>query len=121
MLPTVRPRRSCSTSPTTDLTSSTNGSRCIRRIDDRCPSCHSLANHRDNVRSTRAWMYSVQFLCSTFGSAGDVFPMLGLALALRERGHDIVFATNGHFESLVRAHGLAFDPLGTEQDYQDCL
>ncbi len=29
------------------------------------------------------------FLCSTFGSAGDVFPLLGLALALRERGRVI--------------------------------
>ncbi|MFO1093651.1 MAG: glycosyltransferase [Planctomycetaceae bacterium] len=60
----------------------------------------------------------MQFLCSTFGSAGDVFPMLGLALALYERGHEILFVTNGHFESLVRGHGLPFEPLGTEADYQ---
>lgn len=60
------------------------------------------------------------FLCSTFGSAGDVFPMLGLALALRERGHDILFATNGHFESLVRSHGLPFERLGTNAEYIAC-
>lgn len=61
------------------------------------------------------------FLCSTFGSAGDVFPLLGLALALRERGHDVRFATNGHFEQLIRNHDLPFEPLGTEADYQACV
>lgn len=61
---------------------------------------------------------SMQCICSTFGSAGDVFPMLGLALALRERGHDILFLTNAHFEKLVRGHGLSFEPLGTEADFQ---
>lgn len=62
----------------------------------------------------------MQFLCSTFGSAGDVFPMLGLALALRDRGHDILFATNEHFGALVRSLGLAFEPLGSDAQYQDC-
>ncbi|MBL8850755.1 MAG: glycosyltransferase, partial [Planctomycetaceae bacterium] len=62
-----------------------------------------------------------RFICSTFGSAGDVFPILGLALALRERGHDILFATNDHFRSLVENYGLTFEPLGTEADYQACI
>jgi len=61
------------------------------------------------------------FLCSTFGSAGDVFPILGLALELRRRGHEIVFATNSHFEALIRSHGLPFQALGTEADYQACI
>jgi rhamnosyltransferase subunit B len=63
----------------------------------------------------------MQFLCSTFGSAGDVFPMLGLALALRARGYDILFATNAHFEALVRSHDLPFEALGSETHYQECL
>lgn len=62
-----------------------------------------------------------RFVCSTFGSAGDVFPILGLALALRERGHDILFATNDHFRVLVESHGLPFEPLGTEADFQACI
>jgi len=60
----------------------------------------------------------MHILCSTFGSAGDVFPMLGLALALRDRGHRILFVTNGHFADVVRGHGLPFEPLGTEADFQ---
>lgn len=60
----------------------------------------------------------MHFFCSTLGSSGDVFPMLGLALELRRRGHRITFATNAHFEATVRKHGLAFEPLGTEEDFQ---
>jgi rhamnosyltransferase subunit B len=60
----------------------------------------------------------VHFVVSTIGSAGDVFPFLGLSLELRRRGHDVTFATNAHFEKLIRGHGLAFEALGTEEDYQ---
>jgi len=60
----------------------------------------------------------VHFLCSTFGSAGDVFPMLGLALELRKRGHQITFATNAHFEETVRSYGLAFEALGTDEQFK---
>lgn len=56
-------------------------------------------------------------LCSTFGSAGDVFPMLGLAIELRSRGHAVTLATNPHFEETVRRHGLEFEALGTRQQY----
>lgn len=63
----------------------------------------------------------MRILCSTFGSAGDVFPMLGLALELRQRGHDVRFATNDHFRRVVTSHNLPFEPLGTESDYQNCI
>ena len=51
------------------------------------------------------------------GSAGDVFPFLGLAIRLRERGHDVVVATNAHFEPQIRREGIPFEPVGTEDDY----
>ncbi|MFO0913578.1 MAG: glycosyltransferase [Pirellulales bacterium] len=63
----------------------------------------------------------MRFLCSTFGSAGDVFPMLGLALALRQRGHDVSFATNAHYGGVVESSGLPFHALGTEEDFQRCV
>ena len=59
----------------------------------------------------------MKFVCSTFGSAGDVFPMLGLALALRDRGHEVVFATNEHYGGVARRNGVAFEPLGTEEQF----
>ena len=63
----------------------------------------------------------MHYYCSTFGSSGDVFPMLGLALELKRRGHEVSFATNGHFESMVRRHGLPFEPLGSEELYQETI
>jgi rhamnosyltransferase subunit B len=60
----------------------------------------------------------MMFLLSTFGSAGDVFPMLGLATELRGRGHDVVLATNAHFADVVTAAGVAFRPLGSAADFE---
>src|SRR5271154_3598020 len=55
------------------------------------------------------------------GSFGDVHPLLGLALKLRDRGHEILFVTNGHFEPLARKAGLAFEPLGTAAEYDHAI
>jgi UDP:flavonoid glycosyltransferase YjiC (YdhE family) len=51
------------------------------------------------------------------GSAGDVHPMLGLALELRNRGHKITFVTNGYFRELVERHGLEYVELGTKEQF----
>jgi UDP:flavonoid glycosyltransferase YjiC (YdhE family) len=63
----------------------------------------------------------VKFICSTFGSAGDVFPILGLALELRGRGHDVVFATNERFGALARKYGLPFQALGTSEEFDAAI
>ena len=63
----------------------------------------------------------MHYLCSTFGSAGDVYPMLGLACELKRRGHEVTLATNDHFREAVQRRGLMFEPLGTEEQYQACL
>lgn len=63
----------------------------------------------------------MKFLLSTFGSAGDVFPMLGLALELKSRGHEAVLVTNPHFADVARRHGVPFEPLGTEEQFTAAL
>lgn len=63
----------------------------------------------------------MHWICSTFGSHGDVFPMLGLAAELRRRGHRVTFATNGYYETMARDCGLDFEPLGTEAEIDDCI
>lgn len=63
----------------------------------------------------------MHFLLSTFGSAGDVFPMVGLALALQQQGHEATIATNPHFESLIRRHGIAFEATGAEAEFDACI
>ncbi len=60
---------------------------------------------------------TTHFVMAPFGSAGDVHPFLGLALALRRRGHRVTFVVNGYFESLTRQLGLDFELLGTRDDF----
>jgi UDP:flavonoid glycosyltransferase YjiC (YdhE family) len=51
------------------------------------------------------------------GSAGDVFPYLGLGQALSERGHRVTVITSGYFKNRVSEAGLRFVELGTTEDY----
>lgn len=59
----------------------------------------------------------MNFLLVTIGSHGDVHPFVGLAAALKRRGHDATLMTNAHFESLARREGIDFIPFGTSADY----
>lgn len=59
---------------------------------------------------------SLRVLMATLGSAGDVYPVIALALALRARGHRVTILTNPHFQSLIEQQGLAFLPVGTIKD-----
>ena len=52
------------------------------------------------------------------GSAGDVHPYVGLALALRGRGHDVTLATSAYFSPLIDRLGLRLVPLGTVERYE---
>ncbi len=47
--------------------------------------------------------------------------MLGLALELQRRGNDVLFATNAHYLPIAQSEGLECEPLGTEQDFQNCI
>lgn len=53
----------------------------------------------------------------TMGSAGDVNPIVGLGVGLKNRGHSVTIVTNDHFRNLIEQVGLTFVSLGTEQDY----
>ena len=49
-----------------------------------------------------------------FGSAGDVHPFIGIAQALRSRGHRVTFLLNEYFGPLVRGLGFESVPLGDD-------
>ncbi len=59
----------------------------------------------------------MRFVFSPFGSAGDVYPMLGAAVELKRRGHEVTFLTNGNFRQTVERQGIAFEELGTREEY----
>jgi rhamnosyltransferase subunit B len=56
-----------------------------------------------------------------FGSHGDVHPFLGLAHALRDRGHRVTFVVSDHFGPLIRGLGYASVPLGEAVDFDSRL
>ena len=55
----------------------------------------------------------LQVLLPTLGSAGDVHPVIGLALKLQARGHRATILTNPIFQPLIEKQGLGFLPVGT--------
>ncbi len=59
----------------------------------------------------------MQIMLFPFGSHGDINPFLGVALALRERGHEVTFAACGYFRESVERTGLPFLEWGTAEEY----
>lgn len=60
-----------------------------------------------------------RIVITSFGSFGDVFPYVGLALGLRERGHDPVLAMPAFYRDAVAREGLAFHPVRPDIDPTD--
>jgi UDP:flavonoid glycosyltransferase YjiC (YdhE family) len=49
-----------------------------------------------------------RFLVAAFGDAGHAFPAIGLARALRARGHEVTVETWEHWREAVEGEGLGF-------------
>src|SRR3954447_20166981 len=56
-----------------------------------------------------------------FGSYGDVHPFIGLAQALRARGHRVTFLLNEFFGPLVRGLGFEMVPLGEAALFEETM
>lgn len=52
-----------------------------------------------------------RIVLATLGSLGDLHPIMGLALGLQARGHDVVLATSDFYQERIAAAGLPFSPL----------
>src|SRR5688500_8367462 len=65
---------------------------------------------------------SMHALVIALGSHGDVHPMLGIATALRGRGHRVTFVASPYFQPLARRAGFDdFIPLGTAEEFASAL
>ncbi|HKV99618.1 MAG TPA: glycosyltransferase [Vicinamibacterales bacterium] len=60
-----------------------------------------------------------RIVLSCWGSYGDLFPYLGLAVELKARGHVPVIATCPIYRELVEAEGFEFQPVRPDIDPQD--
>ena len=57
-----------------------------------------------------------RIVLTTWGSYGDINPYMGLALALRARGHEPVLAAPGYYRGLAEGEGVAFHAVRPEID-----
>jgi UDP:flavonoid glycosyltransferase YjiC (YdhE family) len=60
-----------------------------------------------------------RFVLATSGTHGDLNPYLGVACALKKRGHAVAVATCPSYRSRVEAEGLVFHPL--QPDLNDLM
>ncbi len=62
--------------------------------------------------------FASDILLCTIGSAGDVYPFIGIGPGLLTRGFRVTLITSQYFESQARDAGLEFFGLGRAEDYQ---
>ena len=60
-------------------------------------------------------------LLPVIGSAGDVHPMLALAIALQARGHRATLLTNPLFQPIIERQGVGFLPVGTLENAREAI
>ena len=56
----------------------------------------------------------MKIVLATFGSRGDVQPMLALSLALKSKGHDVLLAAPPEKAAWAKQLGCPFHPLGSD-------
>jgi rhamnosyltransferase subunit B len=64
-------------------------------------------------------LVGARILITSFGSYGDTFPYVGLALGLKARGHRPVLAMPGFYRELVTGEGLDFHAVRPDVDPTD--
>jgi rhamnosyltransferase subunit B len=60
-----------------------------------------------------------RILLTSWGSFGDVYPYVGLAFALKDRGHRPMLATAEFYRPLIESLGFEFHPMGPMIDPSD--
>ncbi len=60
-------------------------------------------------------MKPLHVLLPTLGSAGDVHPVIAIALAMQARGHRATIMTNPYFQEQIEGLGIGFLPVGTKE------
>lgn len=66
-------------------------------------------------------MTTRDLLLIPLGSAGDVYPFVGLGRELQRRGHKVRVATCAYFQEVVQQAGLEFCELGSLDEFLDGL
>jgi rhamnosyltransferase subunit B len=57
-----------------------------------------------------------RIVLATFGSLGDLHPMIAVGIALKERGHEVTLAAMGYYREKIEMVGLDFAPMAPHMD-----
>jgi rhamnosyltransferase subunit B len=60
-----------------------------------------------------------RIVITTWGSYGDLYPFIGLALALQQRGHEPVLAMPALYREIVEREGVRFTPIRPDISMHD--
>jgi UDP:flavonoid glycosyltransferase YjiC (YdhE family) len=60
-----------------------------------------------------------RILIACWGSYGDVYPYVGLAKALKDRGHQSIVAAPAYYRPVVEQEAIDFAPVGPDIDPND--
>lgn len=60
-----------------------------------------------------------KIVIATFGSLGDIHPKIALALELKRRGHDVLFAAMENYREKFELLGIDFHPMRPNIDPED--
>jgi len=63
----------------------------------------------------------LDILLCTIGSAGDVYPFIGIGQGLQKRGYRVTLITSQFFETQARDAGLEFFGVGIAEDYHSII
>lgn len=61
----------------------------------------------------------MRVVLTSHGSTGDIYPVIRLAVALRQAGHAVRFATIPHYRADIEAAGIEFFPLCPDWEQAD--
>src|SRR5580698_7165736 len=67
----------------------------------------------------RLHLTCMRIVFTTFGTLGDVNPLIALALEMRRRGHDPVLAVPEMFRGRIEPLGIGFHRIRPDQDPHD--
>lgn len=66
-------------------------------------------------------MSEKHFILTSIGTAGDVFPYVGLAGVLRRRGHRVTLLASEGYRALAAENDVAFRALGSQSEEDELL
>ncbi|ABW27222.1 glycosyltransferase [Acaryochloris marina] len=52
-----------------------------------------------------------RIVLAAMGSLGDLYPLIAIAQALQQRGHDLVFATHRKYQDIIKSLNRTFHRL----------